>query len=123
MKRYEVQVKANDKWGVAGVAYDKDFAYNLAGQYSEQGFTAIVVEVADAEQAAEAVKEAGGMVVLPENRERFDAQLKELHNAEGACNKALAKLNKLTAAIEDMKLDCDAEAYDALLEIADILGR
>lgn len=74
-------------------------------------------------QAARTVKDAGGMVVLPENRERFDAQLKQLHNAEGACDKALAKVNKLTDAIEDMRYDCDAEVYDKLLEIADILGR
>ena len=71
----------------------------------------------------EIIAENGGMVVMPENRERFDAQLKELHNAEGACDKALYMVNKLTDAIGDMKLDCDGEVYDVLLEIADVLGR
>lgn len=74
-------------------------------------------------QAAQVIKDAGGVVVMPENRERFDAQLKQLHNAEGACDKALAMVNKLTDAIEDMKYDCDAEVYEELLKIADILGR
>lgn len=42
---------------------------------------------------------------------------------DGKIDEALRKVNKLTAAIEDMKLDCDAEVYDTLLAIADILGR
>lgn len=80
-------------------------------------------QVDEIEQAAQTVKDAGGVVVLPENRERFDAQLKQLHDAEGACDAALAKVNKLTAAIDDMKYDCDGEVYETLLVIADILGR
>ncbi len=47
----------------------------------------------------------------------------ELHNAEGARDEALVKVNKLTSAIEDMKYDCDGEVYETLLAIADILGR
>lgn len=41
----------------------------------------------------------------------------------GACNKALMMVGKLIDGIENMKWDCDAEVYERLLRIADVLAR
>lgn len=80
-------------------------------------------EAEKVKQAEVTVQQSGGLVIPVENVERYMARQSELHEAEAVCNAALAKVNKLTAAIEDMKLDCDAEVYEELLKIADILGR
>lgn len=42
--------------------------------------------------------------------------------ADDKIDEAAWEVKKLTKAIEGMKLDCDAEVYEALLKIADILG-
>lgn len=45
----------------------------------------------------------------------------EASDTEAKIDKALAKMDRLLASIEDMKLDCDAEVYEQLCQIADML--
>lgn len=54
---------------------------------------------------------------------RLDEIMAGVTEREDKIDEALRKVNRLTAAIEDMKLDCDSEVYEELLKIADILGR
>jgi len=51
-----------------------------------------------------------------------EEKLRHYWKVEEAQGKALKKLNRLTAKIEDMKWDCDAEVYEALLDIFDTLN-
>ena len=51
-----------------------------------------------------------------------DGKLKRYWKVEKAQEAALEKLNRLTSKIEDMEWDCDAEVYEALLDIFDTLN-
>ena len=51
-----------------------------------------------------------------------DEMLRHYWKVEEAQEKALEKLGRLAGKIEDMKLDCDAEVYEAVLDIFDTLN-
>lgn len=80
-------------------------------------------EAEEVERAGAKLLESGWLVIPAENVERYTSSLSELHQARTACDAALKKANRLIAAIDDMKYDCDGEVYETLLVIADILGR
>ena len=51
-----------------------------------------------------------------------DEKLRHYMLVEAAQVVTLDKLNRLTSKIEDMEWDCDAEVYEALLDIFDTLN-
>lgn len=69
-------------------------------------------ESEEVKRAEAKVQQSGGLVIPAENVEQYMSRQGELHEAETVHDEALRKVNKLTAAIEDMKLDCDGEVYE-----------
>lgn len=104
----ENRIAAIDEMGKAGELNGDLFMYAI----NERTF---LTELAECE------REDSARTVLLDN-----AVHKMAHEAvhyENKINKALRMTNKLVDAIENMKYDCDAEVYEKLLKIADVLAQ
>ena len=108
MNMIENRIAAIDEWGKAGELKGDLFVYAI-------GERTFLTELAECERgdSERAVSLDNAVHKLAHESIRYERQVKE----------ALAMVNKLTDAIEGTKWDCDAEVYDGLLKLADILGR